>query len=39
VRIVAGGRVRLWDERESLANFVDHLCPAGLRAAELCGEH
>ncbi len=39
VRIVAGGYMRLWGAWESVAMFVDRLCPAGLRAAELCAEH
>jgi len=46
VRVVTGGRVVLWNEQvipqendvESVAAFVNSLCPAGLQAAELYAE-
>jgi len=38
VRVVTSGYVLLWGERESIAMLADRLCPAGLRAAELCAE-
>ena len=36
LRIVAVGCVRLWNDQDDVATFVDRLCPAGLQAAELC---
>jgi len=36
LRIVAVGCVRLWNDQDDVATFVDRLCPAGLQAAALC---
>ena len=39
VRIQSDGCLGLEDDHSDVATFVDHLCPAGLQAAELCSRH
>jgi hypothetical protein len=37
LRVMAGPCMRLWDDLQDVAAFVDRLCHAGLQAAELSG--